>query len=59
MARLKAVVESGSDADALRAIEQWMSRVFGRPVDPITMMTPDSLDLSQLTTASLKNCASR
>lgn len=40
VARLVDVVEHGTDADALRAAEVLMSRVYGRPVQPTEDLTP-------------------
>ncbi len=34
-ARLASIIEDGSDADALRAIESWTSRVYGRPTEHV------------------------
>ncbi len=50
--RLAGIVKNGTDADALRAIEQWTSRVYGRPTEHVTTATeqPASLEaLAQLT----------
>ena len=33
--RLTAIIENGSDADALRAVQEWTNRVYGRPTERI------------------------
>ena len=40
VARLLDIVAHGNDADALRAAETLMSRVYGRPVQPTEDLTP-------------------
>ncbi len=52
--RLLGVVKSGTDADALRAIEQWTSRVYGKPTDHVatTVELPQALtDLAGMSAA--------
>jgi hypothetical protein len=34
-AQLADIIENGSDADALRAMEQWTSRVYGKPTERV------------------------
>lgn len=41
--RLLDIVEHGSDADALRAADTLMSRVYGRPVQPTEDLTPSAV----------------
>jgi len=47
VSRLLSIVETGTDADALRAAEVLMSRVHGRPVQPtedVTVRPPSTMD---------------
>jgi len=44
--RLVAIVETGTDADALKAAEVLMSRVYGRPVQPTEDLTPRDMPTS-------------
>lgn len=43
--RLTAIIANGDDSDALRAIENWMSRVYGRPTERVeaTVVEPESV----------------
>lgn len=42
VARLLGILRAGSDADALRAADLVLSRVYGRPVQPVASTTPPS-----------------
>jgi hypothetical protein len=41
-ARLLAIIDNGNDADALRAIQEWTNRVYGRPTDRVEQVTAES-----------------
>lgn len=47
---LLAAVRSGD----WRAAEAWLTRVYGHPVEPIEVSSPDALDLIQLSSSELE-----
>lgn len=47
-ARLGDIITHGSDADALRAIEAWLSRVHGRPTEHTVVEAPEPESLQEL-----------
>ena len=54
--RLLRIIESGSDADALRAIQEWTNRAWGRPTEKLetTVRRPESVDeIERMTEAEL------
>jgi hypothetical protein len=50
--RLSSIVESGTDADALRAIEAWLSRVYGKPTERLEVEERGT-DVADLSLAEL------
>lgn len=43
---MSAIIEHGSDADALRAIQEWTNRAWGRPKEHVetTVKRPETID---------------